>query len=99
MKTNLVMKMNYVMNVKKYLVTNSIQVYKEVIKMYVERNFKTKKAFKEAVENGEKLTIYAPGLGEPRQNGSEYIEGPWYPEPHRWYATVEMKDGIVVKVK
>lgn len=29
----------------------------------------------------------------------EFVEGPHYPEPHRWYAQVEMKDGIVVKVK
>lgn len=67
--------------------------------MYAERNFKTKKEFKEAVGRGDKIMLFAPGLGEPRQNGLEYVEGPWYPEPHRWYASVEVKDGIVVKVK
>ena len=67
--------------------------------MYATTNFKTKKAFKEAVEKGKKIGLRAPGLGEPRRDGQEYVEGPWFPEPHRWYATVTMKDGIVKKVK
>lgn len=67
--------------------------------MYASINFKTKKAFREAVENGERVTLFAPGLGAPNQNGIEYVSGPYYPEPHRWYAEVVMKDGVVVKVK
>lgn len=67
--------------------------------MYAMVNFKTKKALKEAVASGRKIGIYAPGLGTPKANGTECLEGPWYPEPHRWYAEVEMKDGIIVKVK
>jgi len=67
--------------------------------MYTSINFTTKKAFKEAVAAGKKVTLYAPGLGTPKQNGTEFIEGPHYPAPHTWYATVEMKDGLVVKVK
>jgi hypothetical protein len=45
------------------------------------------------------VTLYAPGLGEPVYNGWETVEGPHYPEPHRWYAQVEVVDGIVVKVR
>lgn len=67
--------------------------------MYASRNFKTKKAFKEAIANGEKITLYAPGLGEPKVNGKDYVEGPWYPEPHKWYAEVTMKEGVVINVK
>lgn len=67
--------------------------------MYTSRNFKTKKALKDAVLNGEEVTIYAPGLGEPKRDGIEYISGPHYPLPHRWYAEVTMKDGKVIKVK
>jgi hypothetical protein len=67
--------------------------------MYVDPNFPTKKAFKEAVAAGQEVTVYAPGLGEPKVNGTEYVEGPHYPKPHTWYAQVEMKDGQVVKVK
>lgn len=67
--------------------------------MYTHTNFKTKKALKEAVANGQKVTIYAPGLGEPKMDGVEFLEGPHYPEPHKWYAEVVMKDGFVTKVK
>lgn len=67
--------------------------------MYTNINFKTKKAFKEAVARGEKITLYAPGIGAPKVDGVEYVEGPHYPEPHRWYAEVEMRGGYVVKVK
>lgn len=66
--------------------------------MYCSNNFKTKKALKEAVKNGEKLTVFAPGLGTPVVNGRETLEGPWYPAAHTWYAGVTMKDGIIVKV-
>ena len=67
--------------------------------MYTDRNFKTKKELRIAVTAGEKVRICAPGLGVPKENGREFLEGPHYPQPHRWYAEVEMKDGIVVKVK
>lgn len=67
--------------------------------MYANKNFKTKKAFKEAVANGEKITIYAPGLGKPKVDGKDFVEGPWYPEAHKWYAEVTMEKGIVTKVK
>jgi len=67
--------------------------------MYVERNFKTKKEFKEAVSRGARLTLFAPGLGSPRVDGIEWVEGPHFPQPHKWYAEVEMKNGFVVSVK
>jgi hypothetical protein len=66
--------------------------------MYTSINFKSKKAFKDAVKEGKEVRLYAPGLGSPAENGWETVEGPHYPEPHRWYARVEMKDGKVVKV-
>lgn len=67
--------------------------------MYTVQNFKTKKALKEAVAKGERVRLYAPGLGTPKQNGTEFVEGPHYPAPHSWYASVTMKDGLVVGVK
>jgi hypothetical protein len=67
--------------------------------MYTVRNFKTKKQLKEAVAAGEPVELYAPGLGTPVRNWSEFVEGPHYPEPHTWYAQVTMRDGIVVGVK
>ena len=67
--------------------------------MYTDRNFKTKKALKDAVKAGEQVTIFSPGIGSPKRDGRETVEGPHYPEPHRWYASVEMKDGIIIAVK
>jgi len=69
--------------------------------MYTYENFKTKKALKEAVANGEKIAIYQPGPfgGEDPKDGKFCVEGPHYPEPHRWYAEVEVKDGYITKVR
>ena len=67
--------------------------------MYTDQNFKTKKAFKDAVIKGVKVRLYAPGIGKPKDNGTETVEGPHYPAPHSWYAQVVVENGIVVKVK
>ena len=67
--------------------------------MYTSKNFKSKKAFKDAVAAGEKITLYAPGFGAPAQNGREFVEGPHFPEPHKWYAQVTMERGKIVRVK
>lgn len=67
---------------------------------YVYPNFKSKKEFKAAVESGQKLTTYNPsGLFPVTQNGTDVVEGPHYPQPHRWYASVVVRDGVVIKVK
>lgn len=68
--------------------------------MYTEKNFKTKKALKEAIAKGEKIGVFQPGpfASSAQTTGKVSLEGPHYPEPHRWYATAEIKDGIVVKV-
>lgn len=67
--------------------------------MYASTNFKTKKEFKEAVKNGQKIMLFAPGLGKPAVNGTDTVEGPWYPAPHTWYAKVTVVNGIVIKVE
>jgi hypothetical protein len=67
--------------------------------MYTDINFKSKKAFKDAVAAGVKVRLFAPGMGQPKDNGTEFVEGPHYPQPHKFYATVTMVDGVVVKVK
>ena len=67
--------------------------------MYCSPNFKTKKALKEAVANGEKVTVFSPGPFPCPQDGSVTLEGPHYPEPHRWYASVIVENGRVIKVK
>lgn len=67
--------------------------------MYVSPNFKSKKALKEAVAAGQQVTVYQPGIGETPTNGKAYVEGPHYPEPHKWYAEIVLKDGQITKVK
>jgi hypothetical protein len=65
---------------------------------YSVQNFKTKKALKEALAAGGVIPIYSPGPFGCKENGQEFLEGPHYPAPHRWYAKVDVKDGVVVKV-
>jgi hypothetical protein len=65
--------------------------------MYTVQNFKTKKALKEAVAAGKQIETYQPGgMFEAPKNGMIALEGPHYPEPHRWYASAEIKNGIIV---
>jgi hypothetical protein len=77
---------------------------------YTSRNFRTKKALKEAVAaynaaesvtpgSGRRVECYAPGLGDVPETGTVYLEGPHYPQPHTWYAEARVVNGAVVKVK
>jgi len=68
---------------------------------YVYPNYKTKKAFKEAVRDKQPMTIREnTPFGNPVfENGTTSVEGPHYPEPHRWYASVTVRDGKVMAVK
>jgi len=67
---------------------------------YVDPNYKSKKEFKEAVNVlGKRPSTYNPsGMFPTPQNGEDTIEGPHYPQPHKWYARVKVENGIVVKV-
>ena len=69
--------------------------------MYTHTNFKTKKQLKDAVAAGDRVTYFQPGPfgGNEPSDGTVLLEGPHYPEPHRWYAEAVVKDGKVVKVK
>lgn len=64
---------------------------------YTDRNFKTKKELKAAVDAGKQIGVFNPGLGGAVHDGKICIEGPHYPQPHSWYATVEVKGGVIVK--
>lgn len=68
--------------------------------MYTDINFKNKKAVKEAVAAGKQIHVFQPGGMFPsKTDGIVALEGPHYPEPHRWYATAVIKDGYIVSVK
>jgi hypothetical protein len=69
--------------------------------MYTHINFKTKKDLKAAVKNGHKITFFQPGPfgGNELKDGTICVEGPHYPQPHKWYASCKVKDGLIVDVK
>ena len=68
--------------------------------MYCTINFKTKKALKAAILGGSRIGVFQPGpFGQSiPTDGKICLEGPHYPEPHKWYAEVVLKDGLIVKV-
>jgi hypothetical protein len=80
--------------------------------MYTTKNFKTKAQLKAAVAAyheispvdgqrfGNGVTYFQPGpfAGNEPRDGTIYVEGPHFPEPHRWYAACTVKDGVIVKV-
>jgi hypothetical protein len=68
--------------------------------MYTEKNYQTKKELKQAVKDGKEVRYFQPGPfgGNPPQNGTFCVEGPQYPQAHKFYATCKAIDGIIVKV-
>jgi hypothetical protein len=68
--------------------------------MYASGNPKTKKDLKERVAAGRQVEAFQPGgMFEGTKNGTVCIEGPHYPQPHKWYATCKVVNGIIVSVK
>jgi hypothetical protein len=68
---------------------------------YTRRNFKTKKALKEALvasaATGDPIQVYQPGpFGPDIKDGTAYLEGPHAPAAHSWYASCTVKDGCIV---
>ena len=67
--------------------------------MYVTPNFPTKKALREWLAAGRTVVVFQSGLGDVPTDGTVYLEGPHYPQPHRWYAEGTMQHGRLIKVK
>jgi len=64
---------------------------------YTTTNFKSKKALKDALAAGTRVTVYQPGpFGPEVKDGTAYLEGPHYPAAHTWYAQVTVQDGAIV---
>ncbi len=57
---------------------------------YTDTNFKTKKELLKAVKAGDDVYAWQPGPFPLRAyDGNKLIiEGPQYPQPHKWYAQV-----------
>ena len=67
--------------------------------MYVNQNYKTKKAVKDAIAEGKNVGVFcnSPYESVP-ENGTVFLEGPHAPEHHTWYAQGTIRDGKLVKV-
>ena len=64
---------------------------------YTDTNFRTKKALKEAVAERD-VPVHQPGpFGPGVADGAAVIEGPHYPEAHRFYAQVTVESGVIRK--
>jgi hypothetical protein len=64
---------------------------------YTVENYRSKKAVKEALARGETVRVFQPGPFGPKVgDGATCLEGPHYPEPHRWYASVRVANGTIV---
>jgi hypothetical protein len=66
---------------------------------YATGNPRTKAELKRRVAAGDEVRVFSVGFSEPEQDGVEYIEGPQYPQPHRWYAQVTVEGGRITGVK
>ena len=67
---------------------------------YTITNFRTAKAVRDAFKAGAEIRVYQPGPFGPKvKDGPTCLEGPHYPEAHTWYLGVEVKSGVVTKVK
>ena len=68
--------------------------------MYTEKNYPTAKAVKDDFKAGVKIQCYQPGGIFPGVlDGQAFLEGPHYPKPHKWYLSVILKDGAIVKIR
>ena len=72
--------------------------------MYTAANYPTKRKFREAFEAGKHVHVFQPGPFTTNMQDFpeiEYvatIEGPHYPKPHTWYASVLVKNTRVTKI-
>jgi hypothetical protein len=66
---------------------------------YTTTNYKSKKALVEDFKAGKVIEVYQPGCFGPEvKDGRVSLEGPHYPEPHKWYVSCEVRCGVIVKI-
>jgi len=64
---------------------------------YTKENFKSRKALKAAVEKADVPCFQPGGMFPLKDDDDAALEGPHYPEPHRWYATAPIVNGVIPK--
>ena len=71
--------------------------------MYTDINFKSKKELRDALAAGRDIFVHQPGgiWGAQEshvETGKVYLEGPHYPQPHKWYAKADVVNLKIVKL-
>lgn len=67
---------------------------------YTAYNYKSKADVKRALAAGKPVRVFQPGpFGPGVSDGDCSLEGPHFPEPHRWYGSGEVKDGMLLSIK
>jgi hypothetical protein len=64
--------------------------------VHIDPDFKTKKAFKDAFKAGKEIYTYSSGIFPSKSDGRDTVEAP--AAYHKWYASVEVKNGKIVKI-
>jgi hypothetical protein len=67
---------------------------------YTRINFKSKKALKDALANGDRIGVFQPNnIFNVEFEAGEWItlEGPHYPLPHRWWASAQLDNDLCIK--
>jgi hypothetical protein len=73
--------------------------------MYTNKYYQTKKQLVDDLKAGVKIGVFQPndmfGKTDQVQTGTHtvYLEGPHYPQPHKWYAQATVVNGQITKVK
>lgn len=62
---------------------------------YTKENFKTKKSLRDAVAE-RSIPVFQPGpFGPDVRDGDTSLEGPHFPQSHKWYATATVRNGMI----
>lgn len=67
--------------------------------MYTVKNYKSKAAIKRDLKEGVIIRCWSKGIYPAPTQGLIELEGPHYPEAHKWYGTGIMKDGVLVELE
>jgi hypothetical protein len=66
---------------------------------YTRTNYRSKKALREDLAAGVEVEVYQPGpFGPNVPDGRHALYGPHFPEPHKWYASVQVAGGKILKL-
>lgn len=63
---------------------------------YTRTNYKSAKALRADFAAGKPIAVYQPGpFGPDVADGNVYLEGPHYPEAHKWYVAGTVQGGVL----